>query len=46
MLDREQPAREVTLSPFYLDEREATNEEVARWLAMMAPSIEMRVDDE
>jgi formylglycine-generating enzyme required for sulfatase activity len=46
LVDREQPAREVTLSPFYLDEREATNEEVARWLAMMAPSIEMRVDDE
>ncbi|HWO25861.1 MAG TPA: bifunctional serine/threonine-protein kinase/formylglycine-generating enzyme family protein [Kofleriaceae bacterium] len=45
-LDREQPAREVTLSPFYLDEREATNEEVARWLSTMKPSIEMRMDDE
>jgi formylglycine-generating enzyme required for sulfatase activity len=45
-LDREQPAREVTLSPFYLDELEATNEEVARWLSTMKPSIEVRLDDE
>jgi formylglycine-generating enzyme required for sulfatase activity len=46
LVDREQPAREVTLSPFYLDELEATNEDVARWLLMMTPSIEMRMDDE
>jgi formylglycine-generating enzyme required for sulfatase activity len=46
LLDREQPARQVTLSPFYLDELEATNEEVARWLTTMKPSIEMRMDDE
>ncbi|HLL21396.1 MAG TPA: SUMF1/EgtB/PvdO family nonheme iron enzyme, partial [Kofleriaceae bacterium] len=46
LLDREQPARDVTLSPFYLDEREATNEEVARWLSSIKPSIEMRVDEE
>jgi formylglycine-generating enzyme required for sulfatase activity len=45
-LDREQPAREVTLTPFYLDELEATNEEAARWLSTMKPSIEMRMDDE
>ncbi|HWO25863.1 MAG TPA: bifunctional serine/threonine-protein kinase/formylglycine-generating enzyme family protein [Kofleriaceae bacterium] len=46
LLDREQPAREVTLSPFYLDELEATNEEVARWLSTMKPSIGVRMDDE
>jgi formylglycine-generating enzyme required for sulfatase activity/predicted Ser/Thr protein kinase len=46
LLDREQPAREVTLSPFYLDALEATNEDVARWLHMMTPSVEMRMDDE
>ncbi len=46
LLDREQPAREVTLSPFHLDEREATNEEVAHWLTTMKPSIEIRMDDE
>jgi formylglycine-generating enzyme required for sulfatase activity len=45
-LDREQPARDVTLSPFYLDEREATNEDVARWLSTMKPSLEMRKDEE
>ncbi|HEY8038801.1 MAG TPA: bifunctional serine/threonine-protein kinase/formylglycine-generating enzyme family protein [Polyangiaceae bacterium] len=32
LLDREQPPRSVTLSPFYLDEREVTNEEFAAWL--------------
>ena len=31
-LEREQPPRRVTLSPFYLDEREVTNEEFAAWL--------------
>jgi formylglycine-generating enzyme required for sulfatase activity len=46
LIDREQPARKVTLSPFYLDELEATNEEVARWLNTMKPSLEMRMDDE
>jgi formylglycine-generating enzyme required for sulfatase activity/predicted Ser/Thr protein kinase len=46
LLDREQPARRVTLSPFYLDELEATNEDVAHWLHMMTPSIEMRMDDD
>jgi serine/threonine-protein kinase len=45
-LDREQPAREVTLSPFYLDRREATNEEVAFWLDSVRPSIRMEMDDE
>jgi formylglycine-generating enzyme required for sulfatase activity len=46
LLDREQPARKVSLSPFYLDELEATNEDVARWLNTMKPSLEMRMDVE
>jgi formylglycine-generating enzyme required for sulfatase activity/predicted Ser/Thr protein kinase len=46
LLDREQPAREVSLSPFYLDELEATNKEVASWLTTMSPSIEMQMDNE
>jgi eukaryotic-like serine/threonine-protein kinase len=45
-LAREQPARDVTLSPFFIDQLEATNEEVARWLTSMKPSIEMRLNDE
>jgi serine/threonine-protein kinase len=46
LLDREQPARDVTLSPFFIDQREATNEEVARWLDTMNPSIQMVRDEE
>jgi formylglycine-generating enzyme required for sulfatase activity len=36
-LDREQPAREVSVSPFFLDEREVTNGEFAQWLNYRAP---------
>lgn len=46
VLEREQPARDVTLSPFYLDKLEATNDEVAQWLGTMVTSLEVRVDDE
>lgn len=35
--DREQPAHEVTVSPFFIDEREVTNAEFADWLANSAP---------
>jgi serine/threonine-protein kinase len=45
-LGREQPARDVTLSSFYLDQLETTNDEVARWLTTMRSSIEVRMDDE
>jgi formylglycine-generating enzyme required for sulfatase activity/predicted Ser/Thr protein kinase len=44
-LDREQPAREVTLSPFYLDELEATNEDVASWLNSTKYRLEVRAGD-
>jgi serine/threonine protein kinase len=35
--DREQPAHEVFVSPFFLDEREVTNAEYAEWLLESAP---------
>lgn len=35
--DREQPAHDVTVSPFFLDEREVTNGEFADWLMTSAP---------
>ena len=38
MLEREQPAHAVILSPFYLDQREVNNEEFAHWLENSAPS--------
>jgi serine/threonine-protein kinase len=46
LVDREQPARDTTLSAFYLDQLEATNKDVAGWLNNMRSSVEMRMDDE
>jgi formylglycine-generating enzyme required for sulfatase activity len=36
-LEREQPAHGVSLSPYYLDLREVTNDEFAQWLRSAAP---------
>lgn len=47
LIDREQPRREVTISPFYLDTTEVTNEDFAAWLtAVLAPSLEVKKDDD
>jgi formylglycine-generating enzyme required for sulfatase activity/predicted Ser/Thr protein kinase len=43
-LEREQPAREVSVSPYFLDEREVTNAEFARWLTDSAPSRRVEED--
>jgi serine/threonine-protein kinase len=40
LYEREQPARQVHLSPFYLDATEVTNEEFAAWLNRQ-PGIEV-----
>jgi len=46
LLDREQPPRRVTLSPFFLDRLEVTNDQFARWLTTISPKLEVREDDE
>jgi len=43
-LDREQPARRVTLSEFYLDEREVTNAEFADWLNLAPERLKVDRD--
>jgi formylglycine-generating enzyme required for sulfatase activity len=43
-LERELPARMVTLSPFYLDVHETTNAEFVRWLNKIASSLEIKPD--
>jgi formylglycine-generating enzyme required for sulfatase activity len=46
-LDREQPTREITLSPFYLDIDEVTNEQFAAFLNILGPlAIAVRDDSE
>ncbi|HMI86226.1 MAG TPA: bifunctional serine/threonine-protein kinase/formylglycine-generating enzyme family protein [Polyangiaceae bacterium] len=35
VVEREQPEHRVTLSPFFIDVREVTNEEFVRWLRMI-----------
>ena len=44
LLDREQPVREVTISPFQLDAHEVDNAAFAAWLEAIAPSLEVRED--
>jgi len=46
LLDREQPARRVTLSEFYLDEREVTNDEFADWLSTNPERLKVSRDTE
>jgi serine/threonine-protein kinase len=44
LLDREQPVREVTISPFQLDAHEVDNAAFAAWLEAIAPSLDVRED--
>jgi formylglycine-generating enzyme required for sulfatase activity/predicted Ser/Thr protein kinase len=44
LLEREQPAREVTVSGFHLDVHETTNQEFADWLDGKASILEVRED--
>jgi formylglycine-generating enzyme required for sulfatase activity len=44
LLDREQPARDVTVSPFQLDVHETTNEEFAFWLNAVLSTLEVKDD--
>ncbi|WP_437712457.1 formylglycine-generating enzyme family protein [Sorangium sp. So ce448] len=46
LLEREQPVREVTVSPFYIDAHETTNAEFAAWLDANAPALDMKEDPE
>jgi serine/threonine-protein kinase len=46
LIEREQPAHAVTVSPFYLDEHEVTNEELAVWLQVVTPTLEVSEDPE
>ncbi|WP_437674192.1 protein kinase domain-containing protein [Sorangium sp. So ce131] len=46
LLDREQPAREVTVSPFYLDAHETTNADFAAWLDLLGPTLKVEKDTE
>ncbi|MGK3984791.1 bifunctional serine/threonine-protein kinase/formylglycine-generating enzyme family protein [Sorangium sp. So ce136] len=46
LLEREQPVREVTLSPFYLDAHETTNAEFAAWLELLGPTLKVKEDPE
>jgi formylglycine-generating enzyme required for sulfatase activity len=43
---QETPSHAVTVAPFELDEREVTNEEFARFLTSIGPSIRIEHDDE
>jgi serine/threonine protein kinase/formylglycine-generating enzyme required for sulfatase activity len=45
-LQREQPARSVTLSPFYLDAHETTNAKFAKWLNTMTSSLDVKEDED
>jgi formylglycine-generating enzyme required for sulfatase activity len=42
ILQREQPEHSVTLSSFYIDETEVTNQEFAPWLASMVRQLDVR----
>jgi formylglycine-generating enzyme required for sulfatase activity len=44
LLEREQPAREVTVGGFHLDVHETTNQELADWLDGKAASLDVRDD--
>lgn len=47
-IEREQPAHQVTLSPFYLDLHEVTNRDYAHWLELSArlSLLDIRKDDD
>jgi serine/threonine-protein kinase len=42
LLDRAQPAHEVTVAPFFLDLEETTNDRFARWLG----TLSLRIDED
>jgi formylglycine-generating enzyme required for sulfatase activity len=42
ILQREQPEHTVTISPFYVDETEVTNQAYADWLASIVRQLEVR----
>ncbi|WP_437742214.1 bifunctional serine/threonine-protein kinase/formylglycine-generating enzyme family protein [Sorangium sp. So ce1504] len=46
LLEREQPVREVTVSPFYIDAYETTNAEFAAWLDVTSPALDIKEDPE
>ncbi|MGK3969325.1 SUMF1/EgtB/PvdO family nonheme iron enzyme [Sorangium sp. So ce118] len=46
LLEREQPVRDVTVSPFYIDAHETTNAEFAAWLDVSAPTLDIKEDKE
>lgn len=46
LIEREQPAHEVTVSPFHLDAHEVTNEDLVGWLQIVTPTLEITEDDE
>ncbi|WP_437956895.1 bifunctional serine/threonine-protein kinase/formylglycine-generating enzyme family protein [Sorangium sp. So ce119] len=46
LLEREQPTRQVTVSPFYLDAHETTNAEFAAWLELLGPTLKVKEDPE
>ncbi|MFO0587302.1 MAG: bifunctional serine/threonine-protein kinase/formylglycine-generating enzyme family protein [Polyangiaceae bacterium] len=46
LIEREQPARDVTLSPFHIDEHEVQNIEFATWLRNIRQMLEVHPDDE
>jgi formylglycine-generating enzyme required for sulfatase activity len=45
-IEREQPEREVVLSPFYIDAHETTNGEFATWLNTAVVTLRMQEDKE
>ena len=46
ILQREQPQHAVTISPFYLDETEVTNQAFANWLKVIVRQLEVRPSPE
>ena len=46
LIEREQPAHEVTVTAFHLDAHEVTNEDLVGWLQIVTPTLEITEDDE
>lgn len=46
LLEREQPVREVTVSPFYIDAHETTNAEFAAWIEQLGPTLKTKKDSD
>ncbi|WP_437831012.1 bifunctional serine/threonine-protein kinase/formylglycine-generating enzyme family protein [Sorangium sp. So ce1153] len=46
LLEREQPLREVTVAPFYMDAHETTNADFAAWLDVTSPTLDIKEDSE